>query len=814
MEDGQKNDGNDDNKSDDGSNRQESSSAGSSGGKAASANLSDFERDVIAKSRARGATAPASKPGAVASRGPDRGKGGKGGASVASSASRSSTATSASRQSISVATNLDDRINVKIRSATPAVKPGVVSAISEDSSAPAAALSQLENDVLAKSRSLETKVQNQAKTSQMTDDALVKSRAWAQTAQEATADGYAAKMQADLNRYSRHGVSPPPTIGATDEELDENPVEQIPEEEYGKYITADAEKGIATAAVTTVNNGGGDDDMPAQPIQNEHFHEEDSPAMDIHCEEIAIDGTTGGIQAFVVPTVCDATNVIPIQDDEELEKEAKKRYKRKIMLRASILAVIAIAIVVPTVIVTGGREVEVFVTEEPSASPTNVPSLMPSFAPSSDAFQQTISLLTDESFSAENSDVVSLFRELGVSTMEQLLDDSTPQGKAANWVANEDPISPPLDIGSQKYIQRYIMAVFYYAMDGPNWITCSEGGSVCNNGSPWLSEDDECDWFGSDCVNGELSQVSQGGFQGNNIFGTFPEEICYFTEMSAINLNNNKVQGTIPSCFGRFSKLELLALTSNSIDLPFPDEAVEGWTNLKILLLAQNLLEGPFPQSLTKLPALEELQIDSNSLTGTFPAFNRDDTPKLERLNLANNGLKGTISSDIFDIETLVQLNITTNFFNGSLPANIGQDFGDVNPLQVLDVGMNDLTGEIPESVYNASNMVNLVLSSNNFTGQIRSDIFTNLFQLRILALDDNGFSGPVPETLSPLSQLTTLALQENDFVGVISDSICNATVKGNARIQLRSLTIDCEEVACECCTNCGTATRPKPRGT
>mmetsp|Transcript_32818 Transcript_32818/g.49618 ORF Transcript_32818/g.49618 Transcript_32818/m.49618 type:complete len:111 (-) Transcript_32818:203-535(-) len=110
--------------------------------------------------------------------------------------------------------------------------------------------------------------------------------------------------------------------------------------------------------------------------------------------------------------------------------------------------------------------------------------------------------------------------------------------------------------------------------------------------------------------------------------------------------------------------------------------------------------------------------------------------------------------------------------------------------------------------------MVNLVLSSNNFTGQIRSDIFTNLFQLRILALDDNGFSGPVPETLSPLSQLTTLALQENDFVGVISDSICNATVKGNARIQLRSLTIDCEEVACECCTNCGTATRPKPRGT
>uniref|UniRef100_A0A7S4SIU6 L domain-like protein n=1 Tax=Ditylum brightwellii TaxID=49249 RepID=A0A7S4SIU6_9STRA len=671
----------------------------------------------------------------------------------------------------------------------------------------------------------------------MTDDALVKSRARALTAQEATIDPSAAKIQADLvemkadlNRYSRHGVSPPPTIDATDEELVDNPVEQIPKEEYGKYITADVEEGIATAAVTTVNKGGGDDDMPAQPIQNElndnmptyypsndNFQEEsyypaiDYPAMDIPSEEIPFDGTTGGIQAFVVPTVYDATNVIPIQDDEELEKEAKKRYTRKIMLRASILAVIAIAIVVPTVILTGGGET---VTEEPSASPTNVPSLMPSFAPSSNAFQQTISLLTDESFSAENSDVVSLFRELGVSTMEQLLDDSTPQGKAANWVANEDPISPPLEIGSQKYIQRYIMAVFYYAMDGPNWITCSEGGSVCNNGSPWLSEDDECDWFGSGCVNGELSQIFQGGFQGNNIFGTFPEEICYFTEMSTIVLNNNKVQGTIPPCFGRFSKLGILGLTSNSIDLPFPDEAIEGWTNLKLLLLAGNLLEGPFPQSLTKLPALEELQIDSNSLTGTLPAFNRDDTPKLKVLFLELNGLTGSIPSDIFDIETLEHLNITGNSFNGSLPANIGQDFGNSNPLEVLDVGRNDLTGEIPENVYNASNMVNLVLSSNNFTGQIRSDIFTNLFQLRILALDNNGFSGPVPETLSPLSQLTTLALQKNDFDGVISDSICNATVKGNARIQLRSLTIDCEEVTCECCTNCGTTTRPRPRGT
>eukprot|EP00957_Ditylum_brightwellii_P051646 3916296-Ditylum_brightwellii.AAC.1 len=134
---------------------------------------------------------------------------------------------------------------------------------------------------------------------------------------------------------------------------------------------------------------------------------------------------------------------------------------------------------------------------------------MPSLAPSSDVFQQTISLLTDESFPAENSDVVRLFRELNVSTKEQLLDKNTPQWKASNWVANEDSISPPLDIGSQKYIQRYIMAVFYYAMDGPHWSDCSAGTICKGDASSWLSEDDECVWFGNNCMNGNISQIFQ-----------------------------------------------------------------------------------------------------------------------------------------------------------------------------------------------------------------------------------------------------------------------------------------------------------------
>eukprot|EP00957_Ditylum_brightwellii_P085823 6528364-Ditylum_brightwellii.AAC.1 len=92
-------------------------------------------------------------------------------------------------------------------------------------------------------------------------------------------------------------------------------------------ITADVEEGIDTAAITTVDNGEGGDDMPAQPIQNElndslpTYHSNngdnsdedypgtDDPAMDVHPEEIPIDETTDGIEAFVVPTVYDGSDV-------------------------------------------------------------------------------------------------------------------------------------------------------------------------------------------------------------------------------------------------------------------------------------------------------------------------------------------------------------------------------------------------------------------------------------------------------------------------------------------------------------------------
>jgi hypothetical protein len=78
-----------------------------------------------------------------------------------------------------------------------------------------------------------------------------------------------------------------------------------------------------------------------------------------------------------------------------------------------------------------------------------------------------------------------------VSGPELLLQESTPQRQAYLWVLEqqqaqadeEDHLSP------NQLLERYILAVLYWAMGGPNW-TQSEG---------FLSDLPVCEWGGVTC---------------------------------------------------------------------------------------------------------------------------------------------------------------------------------------------------------------------------------------------------------------------------------------------------------------------------
>lgn len=197
-------------------------------------------------------------------------------------------------------------------------------------------------------------------------------------------------------------------------------------------------------------------------------------------QEIAQEGIqvdeSGGIQAFVAEAVVDEAAVIGvIRSDEEVEREERREYLSFFMKAVACIVFLIVVIGVPVTLKLTNVIGEV-VTVTPS--PTDVPSMMPSSTPSA------------MPSSAAFTDVV---EKLMPISGDKLLDVGSPQHKAARWVADEDPMQ--LDMDDPSFQQRYVMAVFYYSLDGDNW----------NSKDGWLSGQSECNWeyvTGPGCVDG------------------------------------------------------------------------------------------------------------------------------------------------------------------------------------------------------------------------------------------------------------------------------------------------------------------------
>ena len=71
-------------------------------------------------------------------------------------------------------------------------------------------------------------------------------------------------------------------------------------------------------------------------------------------------------------------------------------------------------------------------------------------------------------------------------------------------------------------IQRYSLIVLYYATNGANWFD-NEG---------WLSDSDECDWYGVTC--NDSGFVTGLQLDGNNLIGTIPSNIASLSQLGTL----------------------------------------------------------------------------------------------------------------------------------------------------------------------------------------------------------------------------------------------------------------------------------------
>lgn len=172
------------------------------------------------------------------------------------------------------------------------------------------------------------------------------------------------------------------------------------------------------------------------------------------------------------------------------------------------------------------------------------------------------------------------------------------------------------------------------------------------------------------------------------------------------------------------------------------------------------------------------------------------------------NKLSGQIPSEIGQASSLLNLALDVNKLSGSIPTQIGllnllgspTDPNADSPQQHgLQLQSNELTGNLPESLFSLVELRLLNVRSNSLNGTISTSI-EQLENLISLNLADNKFNGAIPSELGSLANLDLLYIEENDFVGPVPDEVCSIDFT-DSPITPYTFCSDC--IICGCCDFC-----------
>ncbi len=161
-----------------------------------------------------------------------------------------------------------------------------------------------------------------------------------------------------------------------------------------------------------------------------------------------------------------------------------------------------------------------------------------------------------------------------------------------------------------------------------------------------------------------------------------------------------------------------------------------------------------------------KLEVSSNNINGTIPD-EIGTLNKLIKISLSNNSnLTGEIPESIFNIDSLLWLAIGNCSLTGTIPHAIGN----CCYLKSISFRENDLTGLIPPEIGNLDSLQHLYLFNNQLTGSIPPEL-GNCLSLQELDLDKNQLYGSIPPELANLSNLSFLSLSYNQLTGGIPEN-------------------------------------------
>ncbi|KAH0615110.1 uncharacterized protein H6S33_000746 [Morchella sextelata] len=256
------------------------------------------------------------------------------------------------------------------------------------------------------------------------------------------------------------------------------------------------------------------------------------------------------------------------------------------------------------------------------------------------------------------------------------------------------------------------------AGDGPKWY---ESVDLVR----FVGADNEIEEIGQELVEqfGGLTSIDMH----NNMLITLPKNFADLTELTVLNLTNNKLdhdaleiifqiktlvdlklaknglEGELPSSIYKLGNLEILELQENKLDsLP---SSLGDLSRLHILNVHANRLQ-EIPLQVLKNCQLQELTASSNKLGGTLFSLDVESLNSLHLLDVRNNRISKFSEGTVL-LPTLQQLYATNNELS-LFPSVEGW-----NELLVFTVDSNRLEA-LPEGLLNLQRLRTLDFSSNN----------------------------------------------------------------------------------------------------
>lgn len=193
--------------------------------------------------------------------------------------------------------------------------------------------------------------------------------------------------------------------------------------------------------------------------------------------------------------------------------------------------------------------------------------------------------------------------------------NATAQLKAAHWkiYADNSTGQQPPNATDARFLPRYALATLYYAtvVESSKW----------TNDTRWLSNEDECTWYGLACRQNDTHRVTELKLPSNNLVGTLPPEVGLLTTLTDFVVTKNNLTGLPPweQALKSMLELELLDLRENMLEGNLTELDFKTLSRLEDLLLSFNRFGGGVPQDAMLPSSLETFNFDNNNMTGTIP---------------------------------------------------------------------------------------------------------------------------------------------------------------------------------------------------